>query len=182
MSTGVRWRLVWLVIATAFAWFKVFQIDNRERLVFWPEIEDGVFIQTEEGQQILVNGGRDRRILRCLSQEMPWGDKRIDLVILTSVSPDYLAGLTEVLKTYRVDNILWSGVIGNGSFFQDWERLIKEKRIREIIARAGTRIKLGSSFLEVLTPSQNLYRYQGKDLKKEEVVWSFQKGRRKFLF
>ena len=67
MSAGAKWGLVWLLMATGFCWFEVFQVNNGGRLVFWPEEEDGMFIQTKEGYQILVNGGLSRNFFQQLS-------------------------------------------------------------------------------------------------------------------
>ena len=180
--TGGRWGLVWLIIATVFVWRGIFLEETGGRLVFWPEGEDNLFIQTKEGGQILVNGGKDREILKRLSQEMPAGDKELDLVILTSLTEDHLTGLIPVLENYRVAHILWSGGVVEGPLFQIWEDFLEAEGAEIIIAQAGRKIALGSAFLEVLAPRENLYRHQLKNSKEGEVVWKLEEGGLSFLF
>ena len=182
MRTAAKWGLVWLAMAVAFAWFNVFQIDHKGHLVFWPETEDSLFIETDQGQQILVNGGEGRKILRNLSQAMPWGDKSLDLVVLTSSTDDYVAGLIEVLENYQVGRVLWNGVAGQTLLSSKWEDLLKTKKIPIIIARAGEKIELGSSVLEILAPSNNLNRYQLNNLTKGDLVWRLKGKDKSILF
>jgi len=182
MSAGGKWGLIWLMIATVFVWRQVFSGGREGRLVLWPEGEDGLFIQTEEGGQILVNGGGSRDILRKLSLEMPPGDKQLDLVILTSLTEDHLTGLISVLENYEVDGVLWSGAVTPGPLFQTWEEGLTAEGAEVIIAQAGRKIALGSSSLEVLAPQKNLHRHQLENSKEGEVVWKLEEGGLSFLF
>ena len=182
MRTAAKWGLVWLAMAVAFTWFNVFQINHKGHLIFWPETEDSLFIETDQGQQILVNGGEGRKILRNLSQAMPWGDKSLDLVVLTSSTDDHVAGLIEVLENYQVGRVLWNGVAGQTPLSSKWEDLLKTKKIPIIIARAGEKIELGSSVLEILAPSNNLNRYQLNNLTKGDLVWRLKGKDKSILF
>lgn len=182
MSTVFKWGMVWLTLATAFVWFHIFQIDNQGRLVFWPGVEDSLFIQTAQGQKILVNGGGDRKILQKLSQAMPWGDKYLDLVVLTSSTANHLTGLIEVLKNYKVDKVLWSGVESPTPLFQEWEDLLEEKKALVVIARSGEKIEFGSYTLEVLSPLNDLNSYQPSDIEKGNLVWRLKREEESFLF
>jgi len=180
--TGGRWGLVWLMIATAFVWQGIFFEEAGGKLVFWPEGEDNLFIQTKEGGQILVNGGGDREILKRLGQEMPAGDKELDLVILTSLAEDHLTGLISVLENYKVAHILWSGGVVEGPLFRTWGDYLAAEGAEIIIAQAGRKIALGSAFLEVLAPRENLYRRQLENSEEGEVVWKLGEGELSFLF
>ena len=181
MSAVGKWVLAWLVIATAFAWFQVFQIDRQNKLVFWPDVEDGMLIQTDQGRQILVNGGRGQKILEDLGRVMPWGNKTLDLVVLTSSQESYLEGLMNVLQNYKVDKVLWTGAIQETPIFQAWQKILEKKKVKVVIAQAGQTLSLGKFTLDVLWPAKNLNRCL---INPEEgnMIWKLQKGDRKFLF
>jgi competence protein ComEC len=67
---------------------------------------DGVFIETPEGIQILIDGGPDGTILRELGKVMPLWDRTIDVVIATHPDKDHVGGLVDVLKRYQVRQVV----------------------------------------------------------------------------
>ncbi len=180
MSGLVKWGLVWLGVVTAFAWFQVFHLNNRPQLIFWPGGQDEMFLQSPSGQRVLVNGGEGKQILRFLDGVMPWGEKKLDLIVLTSWRKDYLEGLISVLENYQVKNVLWLGAVNNSPVFQEWSKILQAKKVNNIIARKGQEIHLGSWVLEILSPVQDFSRYQLKTEK--NVIWKLNTGQRDFLF
>lgn len=83
---------------------------------------DAIFIQTPGGRQLLIDGGPDRAILRRLGGVMPFYDRTIDLVVATHPDADHLAGLVEVLKKYKVENIFETGMACETTLCAEWER------------------------------------------------------------
>ena len=119
---------------------------------------DSIFIETPKRQQILIDAGPGSIILEKLSKEMPFWDRPIDLIILTHPEKDHLAGLIEVLKSYTVENILWTGVKRDTSEAREWEKLIKEEGAKIFIARADQKITWQEgekNSIEVLYPFEN---------------------------
>ena len=119
---------------------------------------DSIFIETPKRQQILIDAGPGSIILEKLSKEMPFWDRTIDLIILTHPEKDHLAGLIEVLKSYTVENILWTGVKRDTSEAREWEKLIKEEGAKIFIARADQKITWQEgekNSIEVLYPFEN---------------------------
>ncbi len=47
---------------------------------------DGILIRSTKGQNILVDGGPDDAIIYCLSNHLPFWDRKIDLVIRQTVN------------------------------------------------------------------------------------------------
>ena len=56
-----------------------------------------IFIQTYQGNQILIDGGPSDSVLANLGQDMPFFDRTIDLMVLTHAHNDHVAGLIDVL-------------------------------------------------------------------------------------
>lgn len=69
---------------------------------------DAALIETQDGVQMLIDGGPDMFVLSELSQVMsPW-DRSIDYVVATHPHGDHVVGLIEVLERYDVGVLLVS--------------------------------------------------------------------------
>lgn len=156
-------RFYYLITAVLFVsailiWLAVFEQapSNVLEIVFFDVGEgDSIFIETPEHHQVLIDGGPDLSVLEKLSQEMPFYDQTIDLVILTHPDDDHLTGLVEVLKNYQIGRLIISGVSKNTSIYDRWQELIKEKNIPVTIAQAGQQILLDQGLiLKILWPNQ----------------------------
>lgn len=159
---------------------------------------DAAFIETPERQQILIDGGPNGQvILEKLGEEMPFWDRTIDLVVLTHPEKDHMAGLIEVLKKYKIENILWTGVVRDTAEYKEWVKLIKEEGANIVIARAGMRILGGSTslqiwgrsdldssrtLLELLYPFESLEGKAMKDSNDTSIVAKLVFGETSFLF
>lgn len=89
---------------------------------------DAVFLQTPTGSQILIDGGPDpRQSLSQLGKQMPFWDRSLDLVILTSPDPSRLAGLVPVLTRYHVAEVAVGPEIGTGPAWDAWEAVLRSQ-------------------------------------------------------
>jgi len=136
------------VFLNLFVWQEVLKGNALTVSFFDVGQGDSSFIETPQGKQILVDGGPDATVLEKLGKAMPFWDRSIDLVILSHPAQDHVAGLLDVLKAYRVKNILWTGIEKETSVFKQWkETLLKEQEegARIFLAHAGQRIYLGEN-------------------------------------
>lgn len=117
---------------------------------------DAIFVRTENGRQILIDGGPDETILRKLGEVMPFYDRSIDLVAATHPDADHLAGLVSVLKKYKVEQILETGLACATSICRGWEKAKEAENARVTLAFKGQTIEADeqTSFL-VLHPLEN---------------------------
>jgi competence protein ComEC len=183
------------------AWITVFDLSKSgilEVTFFDVGQGDAIFIETPKMHQILIDGGPSSAILEKLAKEMPFWDRSIDLIILTHPEYDHMVGLLEVLKRYKVENILWTGVVRDVVEYKEWVKLIKEEEIKEgakiFIAQASQKIKIqwpdrcnlarseSCSFLEVLYPFENLAGREMKNTNDTSIVAHLVFGENSFLF
>ncbi len=145
---------------------------------------DAIFIESPRRHQILIDGGPGSAILEKLGKEMPFWDRTIDLVILTHPERDHLAGLLEVLKRYKVENILWTGVVRDTQEFKEWEKAIEEEKTNVRIAQSGQRITILSEklYLEILYPFENLTGQELKNSNNTSIVSRVVFNENSFLF
>ncbi|GAI10233.1 unnamed protein product, partial [marine sediment metagenome] len=135
--------------------------------------------------QILIDGGPSSAVLKKLGEEMPFYDRKIELMILTHPDHDHLAGLLEVLKSYEVENILWTGVVKDTQEWKKWKELIEKEEAKIRIAKKGQRIILKESppvFLTILYPFEDLENKKVKNINDTAIVSRLDYGLDSFLF
>jgi competence protein ComEC len=105
---------------------------------------DASLVQTPFGQNILIDGGPDEKVLFELSELLaPW-DRTIDLLILTHPHDDHVSGLMSVLQKYRVKNVIHTGVYSDNPVYQEYQAIIKSQNIALINNKINF-IKLGDN-------------------------------------
>ena len=180
---------VFLFLLNVFAWQEVFELGSLQALkVDFLDVGQGdsAFIQTPEGHQIMIDGGPDTSSMRDLSSRMPFWDKTLDLVILTHPESDHMQGLLDILQTYRVDYILWSGVKKTAPEYSKWISILERQKklgAKIIIAEAGQEIRAGNVLIDTMYPFSSL---EGKQLEASAndtcVVSKIIYGKDSFLF
>ncbi len=147
-------------------------------------VGEGDAILIEKGnQQVLVDGGPSPQAISLgLGQRMPFWDRTVDLVILTHPHSDHLTGLVEVLRRYRVKQVLSLDLDYDSLIYDEWLNLIKEKNIKYTIAQAGQRIELGGGVvIEVLNPQRPLLTGTASDIDNNGMVLRLSIGDVSFL-
>ena len=128
--------------------------DNYLRVYFLDVGQgDAEFIQAPNGNQVLIDGGPDDKIIQELGKIMPFDDRSIDLLILTHPHADHVNGLIEVLKRYKVDKIIENNVPYDSPEYIEWEN--EKTKAQVIEAHAGQVVDLGDGVtLNILSPNQ----------------------------
>ena len=167
------------------AWVAVYEVSQPRFLevnFFDVGQGDAIFIETPQRHQILIDGGPSSVILEKLAKEMPFYDRSIDLIILTHPEKDHLAGLIDVLKKYRVENILWTGVVRDTSEYKEWLGSIQKEKANIFIANSGQKVIMPRTFLGILYPFENLEEQRFKDSNNTSIVAKLVFGQNSFLF
>jgi competence protein ComEC len=176
--------LGFLFFLNILAWLAVYDLKGPQLLevnFFDVGQGDAIFIEGPQRHQILIDGGPSSIILEKLAKEMPFWDRTIDLIVLTHPEKDHISGLIEVLKRYKVENILWTGIIRDTPEFKEWEKLIENEGAKIFIAKSGQKITSEFS-LEVLYPFENLEGQELKDSNNTSIVSKLIFGKNSFLF
>jgi len=180
-----------LLLSNIIAWVAVYELVESQVLevnFFSVGQGDAIFIETPQHHQILIDGGPSSAILEKLGQEMPFYDRSIDLIILTHPEHDHISGLIEVLKRYRVDYILWTGILRDTSEFKEWEKVLGEKQTEIKIAQAGQKIIFSQSlsfvnkYIEILFPFENLEGQTLKNTNNTSIIVKLIFNENSFLF
>lgn len=153
-----QFLLLGLLILNIFIWYVIFSAESDKLTVAFLDVGQGdaIYIEAPNGNQILIDGGPDKSVLRELGKVMPFYDRSIDIVIATHPDKDHIGGLPDVIERYDVDFVLESGAENDTSIKKALEDSILKNNVKEILARRGMRINLGKGvFLNILFPDRD---------------------------
>ena len=156
-----------LFLGAIFVWYAALAETRNGLKVAFLDVGQGdaIFIEAPNGNQVLIDGGPNKEVLRELSKQMPFYDRTIDAVILTHPHLDHYAGLNEVMEKYKVNLEMDSGTKNKSAGFVEFESLIKDKNIKRLYAKRGMRVNLDKDLrLDILLPvvsGENLSEHDG---------------------
>lgn len=162
--------LIFLVFSGLLAWQYVFARQYTKVIFFDVGQGDAIWVETSKHKQVLIDGGKDPKILEKLEQVMAPSDKTIDLVLLSHPAGDHVTGLLSVLKEYTVKQVVWTGVQKDTRVYRQWLDVLEQER------QEGAQISLISSpshislqetpcpqYLDILFPLEDLSTTTVKD-------------------
>jgi competence protein ComEC len=153
-------RIIILLIILSFFYFLASIVSWRKssffRLIFLDVGQgDSVLIVTPQGQTILVDGGPDASVLKKLGTILPFWLRKIDLVVLTHVHDDHLAGLINVLNRYQVKQILVGNYNNETALTKVWQDKLINSKSEVTKAKEGMIFNFSNNcFLKVLTAAE----------------------------
>lgn len=182
------WLLVLGILTAAFGWLSwqlqvmEAQTESEQLQVHVLDVGQGsaTLVVTPDGYQVLIDGGAGPQILRQLSQQLPWYDRSLDLVIATHPDSDHVGGLVDVLERYEVERVIWSGQGSDGPAADAFVVAVEEESgVQVTRAGAGQVWQVGASTtLRVFAPA---YRPQRIPTNAGSVVLQLRYGETSLL-
>ena len=132
---------------------------------------------------MLIDGGPSPQAIGLeLGRKMPFWDRTIELMILTHPSADHITGLVEVLNRYQVKQVLYPDVAFDSGIYDEWLRLVEEKKIKSTLAQVGQQINLGNEVsIEVLNPQSPPLTSTDSDVDNNAAILHLSMGEVSFL-
>ncbi|MCL4458951.1 MAG: MBL fold metallo-hydrolase [Chloroflexi bacterium] len=121
---------------------------------------DAIFVKSPSGRTMLVDAGdsraiAERVILPYLAQH---GIGRLDYVVLTHPHQDHVGGMPTVLERMMVGTAVFTGQVSINQAYQEFLRLVRDKKITALRARQGKTLELGPEVKAViLNPPEKLF-------------------------
>lgn len=156
-----------LILTNISVWVLVYSHKPSNLLgVYFLDIGQGdsIFIDSPTHGRILIDGGPDRRVLSELGKILPFGDRRIDVVMESHPDADHITGLVDVLKNYQVGAFLEPGVESDNHVHVTLEDEVKAENIPKLLARTGMIVDFhdGAKLL-ILFPNQDVTHWETND-------------------
>lgn len=149
-----------LLVLNAVVYSAVFITSTKQLTVSFLNVGQGdaIYIESPTGAEVLIDGGRDRSVLRELSKRMGPLDRSIDIVIETHPDADHIGGLPGVFALYDVDAFISPGVENDTNITGEVEdAALREPGGQTLIARRGQRIDIGAgAYLDILFPDREV--------------------------
>lgn len=173
-----------LTLAALAAFFFIYNPKSKLEVDFFDVGQgDAILIQTPYGQNILIDGGPDQKVIRELGKYLSWRDRRIDLMILTHPHDDHVAGLVEVIKRYEVKKIIYTGAIHTGPAYLSWLEAARDKKIPLLLADRPQTVALGENCgLRLIYPLKSLAGLSAANLNNTSIVSRLDCAGASFLF
>lgn len=143
---------------------------------------DAILIRTPNGENILIDGGPQQKVLMELKETLPLFDTALDYVMLTHPDSDHLQGLIPVIQRYPVRHVLFPAVHKDGSLAENFLRIISEKNIPAIIADKNSDINFENGLLlDTLFPFSQLADARVDDINDASLVMRATYGENEIL-
>jgi len=171
------------IIINIFIFYAIFQYHNNFLKVTFLNVGQGdaIFIESPTGNQILIDGGPNKKILEALGGAMPFYDRSIDAVLATHPDLDHIGGLPEVLNSYKVKEYFDNGVKSETDASKELAKDISDKKITHSLLKRGELMDLGGGvFIEILFPF-DVPDPKSKDTNEYSIVAKVYYGNTSFL-
>ena len=184
MSRVMKWLLLPLLVITVLVSSAAFTMPDDKLHVSFLDVGEGDAILVRKGnQQILIDGGPGPQAVNLeLGNQLPFWDRTIDMVVLTHPHHDHLGGLTEVLRRYNVEQVLYPDLDYPSPLYDEWLELIEAGGIKSLIACAGQQIDMGDGvIINVLGPPALHFSGTQSDVDNNGIVLKISDGTVSFL-
>lgn len=167
--------ITFFVITSMLVWYQVFIFSSKgggllEVAFLNIGQGDAIFIETPNGNQILVDGGPGNNVIGELSKRMSFFDDSIDMIVVTNPDRDHIEGFLGVLKKFDVGLVVEPGTVTDTQVYKNLEKAIAtEKNIndvpaKKIIARRGMDFLLDTDVhLFILFPDKDVSTFSTND-------------------
>lgn len=116
---------------------------------------DASYLRFPNGVDMLIDGGPDGSVLRCLGKHKPFWDRKIKFLILSHPEHDHISGLISVLERYTVDAVLLTSVVNNTPEYNLLARLVEQQNVKVRYMTADDKIQVNGVLLSWLWPSES---------------------------
>lgn len=116
---------------------------------------DSAYILTPDRNDIVIDGGPDKKVLNQLGKVMKFGDRDIDLLIATHSDKDHIGGIKYILKNYNVREIWTNGIDHTTNTYQDLQDAIEDEQKQGATVKQverGDFKQFSSTQIRVLSP------------------------------
>ncbi len=140
------------ILAIVLVFLIAAQHANRTLRIFVPATKgDGVLVITPDGHTMLIDGGSDGATLATwLGRRLPFGQRRIDTLVLTRADDQTLPGQLAALRRYDIGAAFLPPIEQRSNQIDAWHQLLHAQTTPVEPLASGSRIRIGECTIDVL--------------------------------
>jgi competence protein ComEC len=151
MNKPIKLLLLVSIIISGFFYFENFT-RNIPKVVFCDVGQgEAIYIRLPEKIDVLIDCGPNYKVVNCLNKEMPYFDREIELVFITHLQKDHIAGLEALKKSFKVSQVYLSSVL-----IDEFKKFKEFATLRVGFLDIQDRVVLEKSSFTVLWPNTEL--------------------------
>jgi beta-lactamase superfamily II metal-dependent hydrolase len=173
-----------LMVTSMILMTMIFRLPDGKMHVWFLNVGQGdaALIKGPLGEIILIDGGPDNKVMEALNIGLMPYEREIDLVILSHPHADHLNGLIDVFKSYRVKNLLITGVKYDYAGYRELLRIAGNGGAKIWHVDGSFDLKLGRIGLDLIYPEKNLQNKSMENVNNSSIVLRVIYGSKKIMF
>lgn len=140
---------------------------------------DAELVHLPSGQNILIDGGADNKLLPAINNCLPWWHRTIDYIFISHYHDDHYAGLLDLLDKYRVQNIITTSEKPNTALYQAWLEQLAEHGLVEQTAMTNQKYDFGQNIILSVLKANDV---DSKNINDDSLVLKLSDKNIDFLF
>lgn len=155
-------------------------------LVSWPNSKvQMIFCDVGQGDatliqygftQLLIDGGKDDSVLKCLDRHMPFWDRNIEMLVVTHPDYDHYGGVEGVLDRYRVESVAISPTSKKSADYDRFKKVLQAKQSSGVYVFSPVSqqvvLKKGDLQVKVIWPIESLLQTEeNHNNSSEPILW-----------
>src|SRR3989344_8274628 len=150
----IQITVIILIILEIIVWKQIIFPQNDLSLYFLNVGQGDSSLLNLGNVQIVIDTGRDFKVLDELKKVLQSTDRYIDLIVITHPDFDHYGGTLDILKRYEVGAVITNGLNRDVKAWKSLMEYIEDENIPIIALSEGDKIKYKESELKVLHPNK----------------------------
>lgn len=183
----LKYGILSSLLALCFVLFNIIAYaknDQTLKIVFLDVGQGDAILISEGPYQMLVDGGRDGKLLmNKLGKYIPFWDRNVEVLLATHPDADHIAGLINTLESYKVGATIETGFPSDSLTYKELEEKIVKEKSENIRARQGIEIKFPESgaVVKLLYPFGGDAEFNKNQSNESSIVARVEVGENSFL-
>jgi len=122
------------------------QAPGQKLSIIACEVGQGdAILLTRGSNQVLVDGGPSgEKVLKCLSDYLPYWDRTIELIVLTHTDYDHMNGLAAVVERYQVRQFVTADGVHESDSLARLVGVLGERMVPVSLVEQGDKLRVGN--------------------------------------
>lgn len=154
MGWQKKWKEILVISLMGLVWWWQERPDGNLHVVFC-DVGQGDAILVSQGEvEMLIDTGPGEAVMGCLDEQIPFWDKKIEVVVISHEDRDHIGGLDKVMEEYEVEKLVINGVRSGNEDSEEVRELVRELGVEVKVAERGDRIVMGEVEMEFWWPEE----------------------------